>query len=90
MTRDEAQKAMEATLSSLTSDNRWEAYLSVMAKFHRYSVNNSLLIFNQRSKSRCRHQIGPGGKPCLPFHPINLVGPEDRLPLTLPSGFRRL
>lgn len=48
MTRDEAQKAMEATLSSLTSDNRWEAYLSVMAKFHRYSVNNSLLIFCQR------------------------------------------
>jgi antirestriction protein ArdC len=48
MTRDEAQKAMDATLSSLTSDNRWEAYLSVMAKFHRYSVNNSLLIFCQR------------------------------------------
>ena len=48
MTRDEAQKAMEATLGSLTSDNRWEAYLSVMAKFHRYSVNNSLLIFCQR------------------------------------------
>ena len=48
MTRDEAQKAMEATLSSLTTDNRWEAYLSVMAKFHRYSVNNSLLIFCQR------------------------------------------
>lgn len=48
MTRDEAQKAMEATLSSLTTDNRWAAYLSVMAKFHRYSVNNSLLIFCQR------------------------------------------
>lgn len=48
MTRDEAQKAMEATLGSLTSDNLWEAYLSVMAKFHRYSVNNSLLIFCQR------------------------------------------
>ena len=48
MRRDEAQKAMEATLSLLTSDNRWEAYLSVMAKFHRYSVNNSLLIFCQR------------------------------------------
>ena len=48
MTRDDAQTRITETLTQLTTDARWPEFLRVMAKFHRYSLNNTLLIFAQR------------------------------------------
>ena len=48
MTRDDVQIRITETLTQLTTDARWPEFLRVMAKFHRYSLNNTLLIFAQR------------------------------------------
>jgi antirestriction protein ArdC len=51
MTRDDAQARITDTLTQLTTDARWPEFLRVMAKFHRYSLNNTLLIFAQRPEA---------------------------------------
>lgn len=48
MTKDEAQGTIHTTLKELATDARWDEFLHVMAQFHRYSLNNTLLIFAQR------------------------------------------
>lgn len=55
MTRDDAQERITETLTQLTTDARWTAFLRVMGTFHRYSLNNTLLIFSQRPDATLVH-----------------------------------
>ena len=55
MTRDDAQTQIKETLAQLTTDARWSAFLRVMGTFHRYSLNNTLLIFAQRPEATLVH-----------------------------------
>ena len=55
MTRDEARTRITETLTELTTDVRWTQFLRVMGTFHRYSLNNTLLIFSQRPEATLVH-----------------------------------
>jgi len=55
MTHDEAQARITETLTQLTTDARWAAFLRVMETFHPYSLNNTLLIFAQRPEATLVH-----------------------------------
>ena len=55
MTRDEARTRITETLTELTTDIRWAQLLRVMGTFHRYSLNNTLLIFSQRPEATLVH-----------------------------------
>lgn len=55
MTRDDARTRITETLTDLTTDARWVQFLRVMGTFHRYSLNNTLLIFSQRPEATLVH-----------------------------------
>ena len=53
-TKDKVKKIteqLEAGVQELFSSDRYAAYLTIMSKFHRYSVNNCLLIHLQRPEA---------------------------------------
>lgn len=44
---DEAMERLDRGVREVFESGRWERYLEVMSRFHRYSANNSLLIAMQ-------------------------------------------
>ncbi|HZQ86064.1 MAG TPA: ArdC-like ssDNA-binding domain-containing protein [Acidimicrobiales bacterium] len=46
--KDEVMTGLIAGIERLTTSGRWQEYLKVQSKFHRYSFNNTLLICLQR------------------------------------------
>lgn len=45
---DAAHARLAESVQSLQTSHEWMAYLKVMARFHRYSFGNTLMIFSQR------------------------------------------
>ena len=52
----EITAGIEQGINELFESDKYRRYLSVMSRFHRYSVNNTMLIYMQRPG---RH---PGGR----------------------------
>jgi len=49
--RDDVLEALERGVESIIDSDSFRAYLDAQARFHRYSVNNTMLIYTQRPEA---------------------------------------